>query len=511
MTAQPEGRTRRVLLAVFSSVGFLLVGMVASLVATPSLLGYLGKERFGLTRTLFDAFSYVGLLELGLAGAARPVIVSAVATRDPELLAHTLRAISRSFLGPLVAKLVAAVALAFAFPLLFNVPPDLQRESRLAAAVLTLLVLATPTPVFQHLLAAQQREYRNGVVQGVQNLAVIALSVAAAMLGFGLVGQAGVFVVATLLASFALFTIVRPFFHAATARPDLEEEARGKLRRLNWPLFWRSICGRIGLASDRLFIAGLMTATVVTQFHISVRLVDVATPLIFTIGNSAWPALADIKHRGEQALFEERLAEVSLFIVVVAVLLLAPILVVSAPFVQRWVGGGVYLGHGLTTLAAFNAIILALTGFWEWCLASTGDPRKLLLPTLVATAVNVGVTLVATRWVGPLGPLLGTTAGMAGVLVAWDLAMLSRQLGVHTLALQKSCGRALLAGAVYVFLGLRFVAPHCRPSWLSIMLFAAVTGGGWLAIAWLMLLNPGMRQRTVGRISGMLRGRFAGA
>lgn len=500
-SATGKTRTQRAFLALFSSVAFLVLGTLISFVASPILVRALGTERFGVSRALLDAFAYIILLEFGLAGASRPVIVAAVGTGDPVVVAHTVRTMLRSFLVPMLLKVGGALLIVALFTRLFNVPPQLRHEATTAAALMVLVVFATASPVFQNLLSAQQREYRNVLVQGTQNLTLISLSVAAAVLGYGLVGQAAVFVATTLLASLALFAFTHRYLKIDGPRPDLADHARSQLRRLNWWVFLRSICGRVALNSDRLFIAGLLSAVVVTRFHISVRLVDVAAPFLFAIGNSSWPALADIKLRGDHGLFDARLREVSALIVIIGILLMAPVVVVSAPFVERWMGAGFFLGHAVICLAALNGLLLALLSFWDQCLASVGDPRTLLRPSIVAAIVNVGVTVVATRLRGPTGPLLGTTMAMGGISFAWTVRLLADQLRVAPGPLLKSLARPFGAGLLYVAAGLIVLSPHCRATWPSISLTAFGTALGWALLAWTLLMNDEMRGQTRARLA----------
>jgi len=499
-----KSRTQRAFLAFSSSVGFLVVGMLASFVATPVLVRSLGTERFGISRAMLDAFAYLALLEFGLPGASRPVIVAAVATRDPIVVAHTLRAIARSFLGPLLLKLVPSLLLVLLVPRFLKVPLELRPEATAAAALMVLGVVATPAPVFRHLLAAQQREYQNSLVQGLQNLAVILLAVAAAVLGYGLVGQAAVIVLTGTLSTLWLFLLAYPYFRTNVQRPDLEAHAQSQLRRLNWSIFLRSLCGRVALNSDRLFIAGLLGAGLVTRFHVSVRLVDVAGPFLFAIGNASWPALADIKLRDEKSLFDVRLKETSTLITLVGVLLLAPVIVVSAPFVQRWMGPGFFLGHRVICLAAINAILLALISFWDFCIGTVGDARTLLRPAVVAACVNVAVTIIATRLAGPIGPVLGTTVAVGGIMLGWEARLLSLELDVRAVPLLGSLLLAFGAGALYVAAGLLIVAPHCRPTWPSIVLCASGVSAGWAVISWFLLMDRDTRTRTRGRFSHLL-------
>lgn len=501
----PRTRTERAFLALASSVGFLVVGMLASFVATPLLIRALGSERFGVSRALLDAFGYVALLEFGLVGASRPVIVAAVARGDTEVLAHTMRTIVRSFLWPILLKTLASAALVLLVPIVIKVPETLRREAMLAAAIAVLGVLTTPAPIFQHLLAAQQREYRNSLIQGIQNLSTIVLAVVAAHLGYGLMGQSGVTVAAGVAATVALFALAAPHLRASRARPDLVDETRRALRRLNLTTFLRSACSRVAISSDRLFIASMLSASMVTGFHVSVRLVDVAAPFLYSIGNASWPALADMKLRGQHDLFEARLRETSMIVVTLGGLLLAPVIVVSEAFVARWVGSGIFVGHVVICLAALNAVLLALISFWDYCIGTVGDARALLLPSLVAAFVNVGVTVFATRWGGPVGPVLGTAAGMGGVMLGWDAWLLSRDLRVSAFALLASVLRVMVGAAVYTGISLTFVAPLCQPSWPSIALVGCAVAIGWLLLAWTALLNSATRSALRQRALHLVR------
>ena len=103
-------RTRRSILNYATTIAFTVIVMATSLVATPLLLRWLGQERFGAYRMIYDSYGYLTLLDLGLGGALAPLLARAIGRGDRRGLRNVMAAGMRLYLGVALAALVVGLA-----------------------------------------------------------------------------------------------------------------------------------------------------------------------------------------------------------------------------------------------------------------------------------------------------------------------------------------------------------------------------------------------------------------
>src|SRR4051794_33426725 len=85
-------RTRLAAWNLGSGLLFTTLTMATGLLATPRIIQWLGKERFGLARMLLEVFGYLSLLEMGLGGSLGSVLARALAGNDRRALQGALAA-----------------------------------------------------------------------------------------------------------------------------------------------------------------------------------------------------------------------------------------------------------------------------------------------------------------------------------------------------------------------------------------------------------------------------------
>jgi O-antigen/teichoic acid export membrane protein len=498
-------RSGRAILAFASGTAFSVVGMAAAFFVTPRLINLLGLERFGVSRALLDLFAYVALLEFGLAGAARATLAAAVAAPDQSRVPGVLHTVLGSFFRTTLWKALGAVLLACAAPwLIGGARRGLMIETLVAALMLTLGVATTTASALQALLSVQQRDYLSNAIYGVQNLLVLAFSLVLAWLGAKIPGQTAAFVLASFVTAGCLFAANRRLVLAALRSEDVQARADSarELSRLNRPTFIRAICGQVALRSDRLYIAFFLAGEVVSRFYVTVRLVDLAVPFLFSIGNSIWPAMASMHKRGEHELFVKRLLETTTLISVGGILLLGPALVVNEWFVTLWTGKQLFSGWAITVLAVINAILLAHVSSWDWCFGATGKVPVLIPATLASAAVNVPISIFGTKFLGPIGPLLGTTLAMGGVMLVWEARLMREHFGVSAARLLVALVKPLLWGVAYLLI-VRLAVTRLvhAPSWFAVVGVTIGLTSGWAIFAWSLLIDADSRALWRARLS----------
>jgi O-antigen/teichoic acid export membrane protein len=474
-----------------SALLFAAVTLATGFVATPLLLRWLGEQRFGALRAMTDWYGYLGLLELGIGGALLPLLSRALGRTDEGVVRRTLASGLRAYVGVTMAMLTSGIGLAITMTWLVPVrgsdADDLQRAS-LLGLVGILLVLLTP---FRALIDARQMGYRINVLLLLQCLLTTGLSLALARAGTGIAGQSAAVLVGALpLAMYLAWDGVRRYpgiLRSAILDPP-DAEAWRDLWTLNRPTLIVNVCGRVSFLTDTILVALVSTPAMVVPLIITQRLALVAQGQLQGLGNASWAGLADMHARGERESFARRVVELTTLVVILAMATLGPIAAYNHHFVARWVGGNYYGGDLFTIVAALNALLMSLFSLWGWCFTCTGQVRQLVPQMIALAGLNLTLSIVLTRSLGIVGPLLGTL--IAFVLAGWYVPfLLHRTLFVPLSELLRGVMRPLALGVPWGAALWWFARAHEPPGWIGLAGEMAAAGALSLALSWLFVVG----------------------
>jgi O-antigen/teichoic acid export membrane protein len=374
----------------------------------------------------------------------------------------------------------------------------------LAAAIAAVSMLSTPGGALMALLSAEQREYANNLVIGIQNAVVTFSSLLFALLHWGIPGQVAATLVGGAFLCTALAWLTRPTWRAARRAKRADSSTLTAFARLNRATFWRMLAGRMALMSDRVTIAIFLGGNTVTSFHGTVRLADAVFPHLGGIGNAAWPAMVDIHNRGDTLLFSKRLREVTTTICGAAVALAAPILTINRAFVDVWLGPGFFAGWTLTLASCINVALLATVSFWEWCFQCTQKVEAIIPVTAVACVANVVTSVAGTLLLGAPGPALGTSIAMLVIVVPWEISLLRQHFSVSWPGLVLAIVRPVALAIPYL-LTCHWIGEKWPPTtWHTLALYAAASSGGWILIAWFTVFDKDTRGSWRARVARLL-------
>jgi O-antigen/teichoic acid export membrane protein len=476
-----------VLTALTSAAGFL---------CTPVLLRLLGSERFGAYRTLVDIFAYLTFLDLGFGAALSASLASAQGRQDREGVRQLTSAGLRRYCIIGAGMLTGAGLLISLLPRLIHLHQVSSRELTIAGIFSLAPLLFLPASVYRAVLEARQAGY---IVQGLQigqALATTLLLLLAAGLGWGLPGQAAA-------TSVVLVAVQICYYYLATTpgrRLDYVRPQQDVVRQvgsLQWPSLIYVITGRIGLLSDNIIIASLLTPSLVAPIYLTQRLATVATTQLQQIGNATWVGLVELYTQGMRSQFQERLYELTSMVSGGAVAVLAPIAAFNHHFIRLWVGAPTDAGARVVLLSCANGWLLALFTVWTWPVTGIGRVAKLLPVQVTSTALNVVISIVATKYIGIEGPLLGTLAGFV-MVSSWGFSrLLSREMGISPRRLWTAAGGQLCWG--FPYLALLWFLSHAVQRFNLIPLGVAASSAVLCGFAmwWWFGVTP--RARTVWR------------
>ncbi|MGH9837766.1 MAG: lipopolysaccharide biosynthesis protein [Blastocatellia bacterium] len=482
---------------------YALASAAASLIATPLLLRWLGSERLGAYRALMDWIGYLTFFELGLGGALMASLAGRIGQGDHAAVTRMLAAGLRSYRWVALTQLAGGLALVVALPYLISRTHLGKSELRAAGAVALLPFAFTPLLVFRALAEARQRGYLNWLLMTAQVLTMNGLLLSTARRGWGLLGQSVAFAAAQIPTLVVLaWDGVRGYRGAWKTAPDRAD--RNALRSLSWPTFIHGLTDRIGLVSDNIIIAWILGPAAVVPFFLTQQLAVLAQSQLRGISNATWAGLAELYARGDEAEMRMRILELTGIVSGLGLAVLTPVAAYNRFFVRLWVGRDAYAGEVVTVLACFNALLWGIYALWGWALLGTGHIRRWAPFAVLATLVNVVVSVIGTATLGVVGPLLGTTTGLL-LVTSWALPLtLHRVFGIPPWTLWQAVLAPLGWGLPYVG-ALWAVALYYPPEeWLGFITVSGLGAAGGLALWWRFSLGGDERREWRARLKSVL-------
>jgi O-antigen/teichoic acid export membrane protein len=481
------------------------VTTITGFLCTPILLRLLGSERFGAYRTLLDIFAYLTFLDLGFGAALSASLAGAQGRGDQDQVRQLTSAGFKRYCIIACGMIAGAGLLIAMLPGLIHTRQLSPWELMSAGAITLVPLLFLPASVYRSLLEARQKGY---IVQGLQigqALATSGLLLFTAWQGWGLPGQAAAastVIVAVQICHFCLATASGRQLEYVRPNAQLVREV-GKLQ---WPSLIYVITGRIGLLSDNIVVASMLTPGLVAPFYLTQRLATVATAQIQQVGNATWAGLVELYSQGLCVQFRERLYELTSMVSGAAVAVLAPIAAFNHHFIRLWVGSASDAGAGVVLLSCANGWFLSLFTLWTWPVTGIGRIAKLLPVQVSSTVLNAAVSILATRYVGLTGPLIGTAAGFA-LVSSWGFTrILFREMGVSPPRLWRAAATQLCWGLPY--LGLLWFISHSvrRFAFLPLSATALLAVLCGLAMWWSFGVTPTARIAWRNRVSLVFAG-----
>ena len=309
-TESPEGRSleryRRIVLTTVSGMSVRVVGSLLALVSVPLVLGYLGKERFGLWAIITTLVAWVSLFDLGMANGLVNMLSAAHGRGEKDEAGQYL---STAFVALLAMSGLLTLVMLLGIS---HVPwgtllgaKGVVSETAIrwsVAAAFSLFVMSLPFSVTQQVYAAYQRTYIwNG------------FALAGSILGFAgmiLSIRFGVTMPVLIFASGVagpLATMVAYVYATRRAlpwlRPSLGKVSKVALRGLlsrSVPIFLYQVGALVVNETQSILLAHRCDLTTVASYSIGMRVYLLFIAVIQIGTNSFIPALREAYERGDR-------------------------------------------------------------------------------------------------------------------------------------------------------------------------------------------------------------------
>lgn len=436
-TSTPEGRSderyRRIVLTTTTSMAVRAAGVVAGLITVPLLLGYLGKERYGLWTAITTVVTWATLFDFGLSNGLLNLVASAHGRED--------RQAARGYFSTafLVLSLVAAMLLgvaALAIPAIpwsdllgvQGVVDDATVRWSVAAAVAA-LVIGLPLATVPQLYAGYQKTYVANAFALVGSLVGLAALVVAVLLR----APMPVLVLCLSLAGVAPAALALAF--ARKALPWIQIRTRHVSRQALRALTERSVpiflfqLGALAVNETQVLILARRSGlSVVADYAIALRLYLVTVSLIQLGTASFVPPIREAFERGDHAWAIRAFRHLRVLRLSFAAAGGLGLVLLGNLVLRVWLRRA-DVAFGWQVWGALGVLLLA--SVWSTVYVELLWIMDRFWPLVGLVLVNGTVTIALTWWLAPSHGVLGAVVASAAFTLlasSWIVPLLAAPL-----------------------------------------------------------------------------------
>ena len=418
-----SSRGGRIAAAVSSGAAARVLSVVAALLALPLAVRHLGAERFGVWATITSTVVFLNLLDLGVASTLTNHLAHSYAVGDRQHAArHTANALALS----MAVATVAGVGLALVWRHIdwiafLNVSRNVPRTevTTIVAVAIGLVLLGIPASLCPRILAGYQEVYFGNVV--------VAVGALANLLGLitGIASRVSMpvlFVLATAwptlcnLAGLAGVVL----WHKPWLRPRwsfVRWADTGELLSSGSGFFLLQIAGAVVFNSDNVVVSHYLGASQVTPYSVTWRLVGLTAVVQGLIFSALWPAYAEAYANGDYKWMRNTFRVTLRGTIALNFGLAATLISLGRPLIRWWVGEAAVPSMALLAAMALWAVMSGCMTVESCLLAAVNRTRLQGVLSIVAAAVNLGLSIVLVQRIGAVGVIAGTILSYLLVLV----------------------------------------------------------------------------------------------
>lgn len=427
-------RTRNYLHQIKGAVLYKAVAMLASFIAIPLMIQYLGKEQFGVWSTLLTVMSWVVFFDLGVGNGLRNKVAEALAKNDKAEAANFI-ASGYSLIG-LISLLMSALVIAASFfvnwQTVFNTKVISEGDLRLTVQIAVFfVVLNFWIGLINAILGAVQKTSMTALGQLISNILALAFvfiltkttdaTITYLAMTYGLS-----LVVANMGLSWWFYQVhpeLRP-------KPYLDKQHVNPLLSVGFRFFTIQIAVLIIFTTDKILITQLIGPEHVTQYDVVFKLFGFITFAHALISAPLWSAYTDAHHRGDVAWIK-RMMQHQLFIFIgIAVTVFIMALLIKS-IIAIWIGPEMIVSDPLITSIALFVLVSTWNNIFAMFVNGIGEIRLQLYISVIAMFINIPLAILFVRWLdlGLSGVVLATVTSllMAAVVLPIQVNQIIRK------------------------------------------------------------------------------------
>ncbi len=433
-------RTRNYLYQIKGSVVYKAVAILASFLAIPLMIRYLGQAQFGVWSTLLSVMSWVVFFDLGVGNGLRNKVAEALARNDKVEAANFI-ASGYSLIGSIALMMWALVTGASFFvpwQAVFNTQLISEGTLRLTVQVAVFFVfLNFWIGLICAILGAVQKTAMTALGQLISNTLALALVfILTKTTDATITNLAFAYGVSLATANIGLSLWFYKWQPELRPRPYLNKHHVNPLLSIGLRFFTIQIAGLIIFTTDKMLITQLLGPEYVTQYDVAFKLFSLITIAHTLISAPLWSAYTDAYHRGDTQWVRQTLRQ-QLFIFAGIVASTFMMVILINPIATLWIGHEMEIEAPLAISIGLLVLVSTWNNIFAMFVNGIGEIKPQFYTSIMAMIINIPLAILLVRWLdlGLSGIALATTISliMAAVVLpiqVYKMLRMSERLNI---------------------------------------------------------------------------------
>ena len=428
-------RVRHIARNVFSNWLATAATMAVGFFLSPFLVHRLGNEAYGIWVLAISSIGYLGALDLGMRSSVLRFVGKGRTTGDHEGASAALSAALWVRLQISIVVLVVSGGLAYFFPILFKVPPDLAFDARVAVSIIgASLALTMSMGVFGGVISGLNRYDLQTVVTLVQMTVRVVGVVLVLRKGYGIVAIAICEFIAGLVGNVMLVVIARKIY--PELRVSFKTPDRAVLKSIwsySFYAFLTTIAIQLVYQTDNLVVGTFVSASAVTFYAIGNSLCRYTDQFTGAMTMSFVPAASTFEAAGNTDKLQSLYRVGTRAMMALYLPILVTLLVRGRTFIGLWMGPQYSRVSGTVLIILGIALIFSQANNTAFAIAFGTEKHKILAKWAVAEGVsNLSLSIILVHWLGIYGVAVGTLIPSVAIHLFFWPRYISKLLGMRS-------------------------------------------------------------------------------
>jgi O-antigen/teichoic acid export membrane protein len=457
---KPEGTGRKLLMGSISRSVLIGSQVVIGFFMMPFLLSHLGDRWYGIWTVLSALLAYFYLMDVGLGYAVQLYCARYIAQKEYHRANVVINTALVLYSG------IAAIILLITVALALSVDQFIGSGQEVNLVALTLLILGInvaiefPILAFTGIIGA----YSRFDLLSYSRLGMLALTTGLTVYfvgkGHGILAMSLIALVCGAISNVSFMLISRYCFRELKVSLKLFEKSQ--IRELANYSFWsllNSVGTLIKFKLQPMVIAFFAGPVMVTHYVVGSRLADYFRDLLFQATNLTMPMLARYHVLAQTDEIREKLRFLSKVNTMLAVFGGGMIIILGAPFIDRWLGSGFPDAYPVLVVLVVAMVVEVMIDPARTTMTAMGKMRFVGVLEMIEAVFNVALTVVLVQWHGIFGAALGVAIPLLALKLLVVPTVLCRQLHMSSALLYRSMLPTVLALGGYLMV-YGFVVHH---------------------------------------------------
>jgi len=425
--------TRRFALNVMMNWAAMAIGMVVPFFLTPFVIRHLGSTAYGIWILAVSTVSYLNVLDMGLRSAVIRFVSKAEAQAKPEDATVAINA--AVWVRVLISASVAVLSIfvAFVFPHLFKISPDMQRAAQITVLMCALGVAITLiSGVFGAALAATHRFDVLSSISAVQTLFRAGGVLLILTSGHGLITLACWDATVIFIGGLSTVGIALKLFppcRVRITRPDRE------ILRTIWSYslttFIFIIAVQIITNTDNLVVGAFLSVGMVAFYSIGGSLMSYSSQVVSAVSTTFTPMASNMEARGQSEGLQRLLIRGTQATLGIALPISFALVLRGKTFIGLWIGPQYSEISGTVLQILMISQFFSIADGTAASIVMAIDKHKPLAQWAVFEALlNLGLSIFLVKTIGIYGVAWGTSIAMAFVHLSFWPRYIRKVLGI---------------------------------------------------------------------------------